>query len=89
VLIDFRAAQFERILADVLKISRNLKGEDWVAVNYHMKKRKMQDGKETVAYINGVAQNPKKIQRQATRYKGRTSAHRGMCHFSIECFHCI
>ena len=73
-----RASQFERILADVLKISKNLKGEDWVAINYHKEKRKRQSGKETIVYVNGVAQNPKKVQRQATRYKSRTSVHRGM-----------
>ena len=77
-LTNVRGAQFERILADVLKISKNLKGEDWVAINYHRAKRKRLSGKETVVYINGVAQNPKKIQRQATRYKSRTSAHRSM-----------
>lgn len=78
MLIDFRAAQFERILADVLNISKNLKGEDWIAIKYHKEKRKRQDGKETVVYINGVAQNPKKIQRQANRYRSRSSTHRGM-----------
>jgi Clr5-like protein len=77
ILINNRPAQFERILTDILRISKNLKGEDWVAIDYHKSKRKRQDGKETVVYINGVPQNPKKLQRQANRYRNRTSADRG------------
>lgn len=65
-------AQFERILAEVLRITKNLKGEDWVAIEYHTQKRKRQ-GLDTIVYINNVAQNSKKLARQANRYRNRVS----------------
>ena len=63
-------AQFERILAEVLRITKNLKGEDWVAIKYHTQKRKRQ-GLDTIVYINDVPQNSKKLARQANRYRNR------------------
>jgi len=65
-------AQFERILAEVLRITKNLKGEDWVAIEYHTQKRKRQ-GVDTIVYINDEPQNSKKLARQANRYRNRVS----------------
>jgi hypothetical protein len=82
LLTNHRSSQFERILADVLKISKNLKGEDWIAIDHHKSKRKREDGKDTIVYVNGVAQNPKKLQRQANRHRNRIPVDRGKQHSS-------
>ncbi|KAH8598441.1 ankyrin repeat-containing domain protein [Bisporella sp. PMI_857] len=63
-------AQFERILAEELKITKNLKGGDWVAIEYHTQKRKRQ-GLDTIVYINDEPQNAKKLAKQANRYRNR------------------
>ncbi|KAL5313385.1 hypothetical protein ACEPPN_019118 [Leptodophora sp. 'Broadleaf-Isolate-01'] len=63
-------AQFERILAEVLRITKNLKGGDWVAIEYHTQKRKRQ-GLDTIVYINDEPQNAKKLAKQANRYRNR------------------
>jgi len=56
-----------------------------MAIDYHKSKRKWQDGKDTVVFVNGVAQNPKKLQRQANRYRNRASIDRGKQHSSTMC----
>ena len=56
----------------MLRITKNLKGEDWVAIEYHTQKRKRQ-GLDTIVYINDEPQNSKKLARQANRYRTRVS----------------
>lgn len=69
-------AQFERILAEVLRITKNLKGGDWVAIEYHTQKRKRQ-GLDTIVYINDEPQNAKKLAKQANRYRNRVPENGG------------
>ena len=69
-------AQFERILAEVLRITKNLKGGDWVAIEYHTQKRKRQ-GLDTIVYINDEPQNVKKLAKQANRYRNRVPENGG------------
>lgn len=69
-------AQFERILAEVLRITKNLKGVDWVAIEYHTEKRKRQ-GLDTIVYIDEDAQNAKKLAKQANRYRNRVPKNGG------------
>lgn len=69
-------AQFERILAEVLRITKNLKGVDWVAIEYYTEKRKRQ-GLDTIVYINDEPQNAKKLAKQANRYRNRVPENGG------------
>lgn len=60
----------------MLRITKNLKAEDWVAIEYHTQKRKRQ-GLDTNVYINDELQNAKKLAKQANRYRNRVSENGG------------
>lgn len=83
-LISRSPAQFERILAEVLRITKNLKGEDWIAIEYHTEKRKRQ-GLDTIVYINDEPQNAKKLAKQANRYRNRVPENGGKLFHEFIC----